>query len=202
MCRPPHSEMTLRDRIAACRWRASRGREARVHGDDHGRVVGLGDRGRGIGLRPRGASHRGAGCRAGSRPARAVDCAGGGADPSLPGERDRHGDGQGGAGGAEAGGDPGLDGDARVPAPSGRGGPRRPRADPGRRRGDRAVAERRDRRGAPADPGITAAGGVPGGDHRAHRQHARPRGRPVRSRWGRSRRRARLAWPPRRARPH
>ena len=44
------------------------------------------------------------------------------------GERDRHGDGQGGAGGPEAGGDPGLDRHPGVPPPSRRGGARRPRA--------------------------------------------------------------------------
>ena len=128
------------------------GREAQFDGDDHGCVVGLGDGGRGIGLRPRGAAHRGRGCSSGSATGSGCRSRGRRSSLSLPGERDRHGDGQGGAGRPEAGGDPGLDGDAGVPAPSGRGGPRRPRPDPGRRRGHRAVAERRDRRGAPADP--------------------------------------------------
>ena len=57
-----------------------------------------------------------------------VDRAGGGPDLPLPGERDRHRDGQGGAGRPEARGDARLDRDAGLPAAPGRGGPRRPRA--------------------------------------------------------------------------
>ena len=58
---------------------------------------------------------RGRGARAGARAARGRDRPGGGPDLSLPGQRDRHGDGQGGAGRPEAGGDAGLD---RAPGPS------------------------------------------------------------------------------------
>ena len=65
---------------------------------------------------------------------------------SLVGERDRYRDGQGGAGGPEAGGDAGLDRHPGLSTPSGRGGARRLGPDPCRRRGDRTVAERRDRR--------------------------------------------------------
>ena len=92
-------------------------------------------------------------------------------------------------------------GTRRLPAPPGRGGPRRPRPHPRRRRGDRPLAERRDRGGPPPGPGPAAAGGDPGRDHRAGRA-ARSGRRPTSaSRWGRSRRPARWAWPRRPARP-
>ena len=62
----------------------------------------------------------------------ALDRAGGGPDLSLPRQRDRHRDGQGGAGRPEAGGDPRLDGHAGVSASSGGSRPRRSRPHPGR----------------------------------------------------------------------
>ena len=180
--------------------RACRGREAH-DGDDHGCVPGLGDRGRGTGLC--------AGSACGSRPRRSSASASGwtpavaqagGPDLSLRRERDRHRHGQGRAGGPEAGGDPGLHRHPGLPAAPGRGRARRPGADPGRRRGDRALAERRDRGGLAADPGAAAAGRRPGRDHRAGDQLARPGAPTSASRWGRSRRPARWAWPRRPAR--
>ena len=59
------------------------------------------------------------------------DRAGGRPDLPLPGERDRHRHGQGGAGRPEAGRDARLDRHPGLPAPPGRGGPRRPRAGSG-----------------------------------------------------------------------
>ena len=114
---------------------------------------------------------------AGARAAGAGDRPGGGPHLSLRRQRDRHRDGQGGAGRPEAGGDAGLDGHPGLPAAPGRGGPRRPGADPGGRRGDRAVAERRDRGGLAAGPGIAAAERPPDRDHRARDQLAGPGGR-------------------------
>ncbi len=102
------------------------------------------------------------------------------AGPPLLGRGDRHRDGQGGAGRAEDGRDPGLDRDPGLSAPPRRGDPRRPRADPGRRRGDRPLAERRDRRGPPDRPGDPPARGELDRDHRARHQFARAGGRPVR----------------------
>ena len=66
----------------------------------------------------RGLADRGRGARASARAAGGFDRAGGRIDLSLVGERDRHGDGQGGSGRPEAGGDPGLDWHPGLSAPS------------------------------------------------------------------------------------
>ena len=103
--------------------------------------------------------------------------------------------------GQKLAGDAGLDRHPGVPAPSRRGRARRPRPHPRRRRGDRALAERRDRGSAPPDPGAPAAGRRAWSRSPSGRA-ARWAGRPTcASRWGRSTRPARWAWPRRPARP-